>query len=548
MEERRNLGLQWRLVAVTLAAGVLSSGLAVFGFWGAGEYGLGREDALLVGAIAGLAGGLVASVWSFWLARRIKYRLWKAGDLALRIRRGDLSARLPVGDDDEIGELERQLNQMAAYLEQAVGDLSRMAEQNRLLAEEAGRGAALEERARLARDLHDTVNQQLFVLSLRAAAVRKRVSRELSRDGAGQTVGDGPRPPGDGAVPAVGDGPRPPGDGVVPTAGDGPRPTGGGAGQTAGDGARPSGDGVVPTAGDGPSSPGGGVVPTAGDGPRPTGGGAGQTTGNGIRPTSDGTVSTAGDGPRPTGDGTVPAAGDGASPADGSGAATAAGSGGSAPTPGGVLLSWLASLPDELAALEELARAAHSQTRELILQLRPTTLEQQGLGPALAEYVRTAATREGWEVETEIDPALRLRGPEGEALFRVAQEALNNAAKHARASRIRVALQRLGGEIRLRVADDGVGFDRSSGIRPTAVGLVGMRERMAALGGRIQVRTAPGKGTEITAILPAPHPAEPGEAGSRRAEPAEQRSEPVGGARSEERAEHEAGHPGGVAG
>jgi len=363
MEERRVLGLQWRLVAVTMAAGAVSSGLGVLGSWVAGEYGLGRSDAVLVGVIAGLAGGLVASVWSFLLARSIKHRLWNAGDLAVRIRRGDLSARLPVGDVDEIGELEMQLNEMAAYLEQAVGDLSRLAEQNRLLAEEAGRGAALEERARLARDLHDTVNQQLFVLSLRAAAVRKRVSRALSGDGAATS--------------------------------------------------------------------------------------------------------------------------------------SAAGSA------GGDQASFLASLPDELAALEELARAAHSQTRELILQLRPTTLEQQGLGPALAEYVKTAATREGWEVEADIDTTLRLRGPEGEALFRVAQEALHNAAKHARASRIRVALQRVDGEVRMVVADDGVGFDRSSGIRPTAVGLVGMRERMAALGGHIQVRSAPGEGTEITATLPA---------------------------------------------
>ena len=230
-----------------------------------------------------------------------------------------------MSDADEIGELETQLNEMAAYLEQAVGQLSRLAEQNRLLAEEAGRGAALEERARIARDLHDTVNQQLFVLSLRAAAVRKRVG--------------------------------------------------------AASGAAAGGDGA------------------------------------GVEP----------------------------------------------------------QLVTELANLEELARTAHSQIRELILQLRPTTLEQHGLGPALAEYVKTVAERENWAVENEIDQALRLRGAEGEALFRVAQEALNNVAKHARASRIRVVLERADeGEIRLLVADDGVGFDRRAGIRPTAVGLAGM--------------------------------------------------------------------------
>lgn len=396
MEERRVLGLQWRLVAVTLAAGALSSGLAVLGFWAAGEYGLERNNALLAGVIAGLACGLVASVWSFLLARRIKHRLWSAADLAVRIQRGDLSARLPVGEVDEVGELESQLNQMAAYLEQAVGDLSRLAEQNRLLAEEAGRGAALEERARLARDLHDTVNQQLFVLSLRAAAVRKRVGRELADSGAVPTAADGSASPGD----------------LRPTAADG-----------------------LASDDRGASAEGGGSVAAGEDSPTRT--------------------------------------------------------------------SFLISLPEELAALEELARAAHSQTRELILQLRPTTLEQQGLGPALAEYVRTVATREGWEVEAAIDAALRLRGPQGEALFRVAQEALHNAAKHARASRIRVSLQRVDGEVRMLIADDGVGFDRSSGIRPTAVGLVGMRERLAALGGRLQVRSAPGEGTEIMAILPA---------------------------------------------
>jgi len=397
MDERRVLGLQWRLVAAIVAAGLLSTGMAAAGFWVAVAYGLGQSEALAAGVAAGLAGGLAASIWGFWLARGVKRRLWNAGELALRIRQGDLSARLPVGEPDEIGELERRLNQMAEYLEQAVGELSRLAEQNRILAEEARRGAALEERARIARDLHDTVNQQLFVLSLRTAAVRRRVVAEL----AGRVQ--------NGTAAGV--------------------PASGGSAQAA---------------------------------PRE---GAAATS---LSPDS----------------------------------ATPAPAAGTPPSPAGAVLT--PTLAEELAALEELARAAHSQTRALILQLRPTTLEQQGLGPALAEYVKTVATREGWEVQLEIDPAIRLRGAPGEALFRVAQEALNNVAKHARARTVRVALQRSDGQVQLTVADDGVGFDRNTGIRPTAVGLAGMRERMASLGGRIQLRTAPGQGTEVQAILPEP--------------------------------------------
>lgn len=396
MEERRSIGMQWRLSAINLAAGLLSSILAATGVWAATAYGLPLQRALLAGVGTGLVGGLIASVWGFRLAREIKHRLWNAGDLAMRISRGDLSARLPVVELDELGELEAQLNQMAAYLEQAVGQLSRLAEQNRLLAEEAGRGAALEERARIARDLHDTVNQQLFVLSLRAAAARKRAVAATVR-----------------------------GDAV------------GGSGAGAGSGGDAAG-----------------------------GGGAGAGSGGG-------------------------------------------GSGGAAGVD--------PALASELAALEELARTAHSQIRELILQLRPTTLEQQGLGPALAEYVKRVAERESWAVEDEIDQALRLRGPQGEALFRVAQEALNNIAKHARAKRVRVVLERGDdGEVRLLLADDGVGFDKRAGIRPTAVGLLGMRERMSALGGRLQVRSAPGEGTEVLAILPAARPEGEGGTGEQR--------------------------------
>lgn len=344
MSQERFWGLQWKLAALYLAASLLSTGMVAVGYFASASLGLMPTPALGVGIGAGLLTGLVSAGYGFSTARSMKLRLWDAGDMAMRIARGEMSYRLPVGRPDEIGVLEEQLNQMAGYLEQAVGQLSRLAEQNRRLAEEAGRLSALEERARLARDLHDTVNQQLFVLSLRAAAARKKLEK------------------------------------------------------TGGEGAAP--------------------------------------------------------------------------------------------------------MVAELNALEELARQAHSQTRELILQLRPTTLEQQGLGPALEEYVKAAGVKESWQVETAIDPAVRPTGPAGEALFRIAQEALNNIAKHARASRITVELSRQDGQVRLRVADNGAGFDRRADVRPTAVGLVGMQERVAALGGQLRVKSAPGEGTEVSVFLP----------------------------------------------
>ncbi len=343
MSQDRFLGLQWRLAAVYLVASLLGSGMVAAGYLAGRSLGLEPTPALGVGIGAGFAVGLIGSFWGVMLARSIKLRLWDAGDMATRIARGDFTTRLSVGRPDEIGLLEEQLNSMAGYLEQAVGQLRTLAEQNRQLAEEAGRGAALEERARLARDLHDTVNQQLFVLSLRAAAARKKLEK----------------------------------------------------------------------------------------------------------------AGTAGD-----------------------------------------------AMVAELQALEELSRQAHAQTRELILQLRPTTLEQQGLGPALEEYVKAAAAREGWVVQTAIDPSIRTGGKVGEALFRIAQEALNNVAKHAKASSVDVALVREEGALTLRLADDGRGFDRRAGVKPTSVGLVGMQERVAALGGQLRIRSAPAEGTEITVTVP----------------------------------------------
>lgn len=367
--------MQWRLllshVEVALGAAVL--GAAFIGI----PLARGRFVGLAVlgGAAALLVAATGAAVVALRLSRRMKLRLREAGSFASALARGDYRYRIVPGEPDEIGHLEEELNAMAASLEAAIADLRTLADRNRRLAEEAGRLASLEERTRIARDLHDTVNQQVFSLSMQTAAARRRLEE------------------------------------------------------------------------------------SAGD-------------------------------------------------------------------PGRV-----AEAAKALAGVEELARSAHRQMRDLILQLRPTTLEQQGLGRALEDYTRAFAEKEGLaaqcavEFEGRFDPACE------EALFRILQEALNNVAKHAGAGRVEVGLrlQPAAGErsaggrapaagpghktgtprgivpsprVVLTVRDDGHGFDRTRPVRPTALGLRGLRERAASLGGRVRVESAPGRGTTVTAALP----------------------------------------------
>jgi len=343
----RFFGVQWQLllshVEVALGAagvGALAAAIPLLRGDDPATAVLYASAALLVSAIGGATVGLR-------FARRVKARLREAGRFASTLARGEYGSRISPGPPDEIGQLEQELNAMAESLEAAIAGLSDLAERNRRLAEEAGSLAALEERTRLARDLHDTVNQEVFSLSMQAAAARRRLEA------------------------AVGDPER------------------------------------------------------------------------------------------------------------------------------------LGEVGAMLSGVEELARSAHRQMRELILQLRPTTLEERGLGPALEEYARAFSDKEGLECACRIDFWGRLDREAEEALFRAAQEALNNVAKHAEATEVTVRLELTPAtEVLLEVADNGRGFERRSASRPTALGLKGLRERAASVGGRVKVKSAPGKGTAVRVVCP----------------------------------------------
>lgn len=147
------------------------------------------------------------------------------------------------------------------------------------------------------------------------------------------------------------------------------------------------------------------------------------------------------------------------------------------------------------------------QVRHLSLDLRPSMLDDLGLAAALRWYVEQQARRSGLQAQFHADSMEeRLDATLETACFRVAQEALTNTVRHARAKSISVELRALGVELHLVVRDDGVGFDaavvRERVRRAVSFGLLGMEERVSLAGGRFVCSSAAGEGTEIRAVFP----------------------------------------------
>ena len=163
-----------------------------------------------------------------------------------------------------------------------------------------------------------------------------------------------------------------------------------------------------------------------------------------------------------------------------------------------------------LAEVSELNHGALAEMRALIFELRPGALAEEGLVAAAAKHAAAVAAREGIDVDVT-GPAgrLPLRPDAEEQLYRLAQEALNNIVKHARTRVASVAVTAGPAHVSVTVRDDGIGFDPSLG-RPGHLGLACMRERAARLGGRLDIASAPGAGTTITATVPAGMPPQQG--------------------------------------
>jgi signal transduction histidine kinase len=158
-------------------------------------------------------------------------------------------------------------------------------------------------------------------------------------------------------------------------------------------------------------------------------------------------------------------------------------------------------LRSEVRALAQTVESANREMRALLLELRPATLEEKGLVPALDELVSTYATRLGIKVDADLVP-VRMAPAAELAALRIAQEGLANAIKHAQATSIKLALHRNGSGAEIVVTDNGRGFEVSSNGATKGLGLRLMRERIEELGGSFTVQSDAGGGTVLRAILP----------------------------------------------
>ena len=155
---------------------------------------------------------------------------------------------------------------------------------------------------------------------------------------------------------------------------------------------------------------------------------------------------------------------------------------------------------DRLSHLNETLNSGIALKRRIIEDLRPSTLDNLGLLPALEVLCRDTADRLGLPVIVDLQP-VRLTASAELTVFRLVQESLNNIAKHARASEVRVSLHDQGGRALLQVRDNGVGFEPGK-VGHARHGLVGMRYRVQAEQGQLKVESAPGQGVTLRVDLP----------------------------------------------
>jgi len=160
-------------------------------------------------------------------------------------------------------------------------------------------------------------------------------------------------------------------------------------------------------------------------------------------------------------------------------------------------------------SLEQLGTSI-TALQSLITELRPASLDELGVKPALDALVRRVSAGHGLDVQASFDLAFdrgrapsRLLGEIESTVYRLVQEAINNVAKHAQAEKLQVEVVEADGTVRVTIRDDGSGFEESQ--PGGGFGLVGMRERVELVDGRLVIDSTPGRGTVVRAEIPAVH-------------------------------------------
>jgi signal transduction histidine kinase len=163
-------------------------------------------------------------------------------------------------------------------------------------------------------------------------------------------------------------------------------------------------------------------------------------------------------------------------------------------------------LERSIARTQQLVQESVEIVHRFARELRPTVLDDVGLIPALHTFMKAFREETGIRVSLSVFAGVeQVNGDKRTVLYRVVQEALTNVARHAQASSVHVKIQKLDGAIRLKIKDDGKGFQEERVLRAKKskrLGLLGMRERLEMVGGTFAVKSAPRKGTTVIAQIP----------------------------------------------
>lgn len=158
---------------------------------------------------------------------------------------------------------------------------------------------------------------------------------------------------------------------------------------------------------------------------------------------------------------------------------------------------------EEMVAMIDGSVAA---TRRIAADLRPLLLDDLGLQAAVEWLAQNFTQRHGIPCNLQFDASMDLPEPWATGVFRIVQESLANVAKHAGATRVKVRIERVGGELSLTVEDNGSGFDVAAPRRPGSLGVPGLRERAQLLHGALSIQSVPGQGTCVEARIPLSSP------------------------------------------